>query len=80
MTDSASKRDEEAHFMRNFDSDFGKRHQAALHSIADQLKLDYVVIDCAQTPDGNLLVFEADNRGWIMQPIRLIFSYINRNL
>jgi hypothetical protein len=29
------------------------------------LKLDYVVIDCAQAPDGKLLVFEADNRGWV---------------
>ena len=65
MMDSADKRREEARFMQNFDSDFVRRHAAALRSIADQLKLDYVVIDCAQAPDGKLLLFEADNRGWV---------------
>lgn len=65
MTDSASKREEEARFMRDFDTDFALRHRDALRSIADRLKLDYVVIDCAETQDGNLLVFEADNRGWV---------------
>lgn len=65
MTDSAAKREEEARFMRDFNTDFGKRHQQALRSIAEKLALDYVVIDCAETLDGDLLVFEADNRGWV---------------
>lgn len=65
MMDSATKREEESRFMRDFDTDFGKRHQEALRSIAEKLALDYVVIDCAETMGGDLLVFEADNRGWV---------------
>jgi len=65
MTASAGKRAEEENFMRNFDSDFGLRHREALLAIAARLGLDYVVIDCAETSDGKLLVFEADNRGWV---------------
>ncbi len=65
MADSAAKREEEARFMRDFDTDFAKRHQRALRSIAEKLALDYVVIDCAETRNGDLLVFEADNRGWV---------------
>lgn len=65
MNDCEAKREEEARFMRDFDGAFAQRHQQALRSIADRLQLDYVVIDCAETPDGNLLLFEADNRGWV---------------
>jgi glutathione synthase/RimK-type ligase-like ATP-grasp enzyme len=62
---SASKRREEASLMENFDSDFALRHGAALSAIAARLGLDYVVLDCAQTQDGRLLLFEVDSRGWI---------------
>ncbi|MCX7193572.1 MAG: RimK family alpha-L-glutamate ligase [Proteobacteria bacterium] len=65
MTDSADKREEEARFMRDFDTGFAQRHRDALNSIAKKLELDYVVIDCAEAADGNLLLFEADNRGWV---------------
>lgn len=65
MTDSVHKRGEEAQFMSNFDTGFASRHRAALKVIADKLELDYVVIDCAETKDGELLLFEADNRGWV---------------
>ncbi len=65
MMESAEKRSEEAAFMRNFDSGFMPRHGDALRLIAKRLQLDYVVIDCAETQDGELLVFEADNRGWV---------------
>lgn len=62
---SAEKREEEARFMHDFDSGFAQRHRAALMSVAERLKLDYVVLDCAETADGKLLLFEADNRGWV---------------
>lgn len=65
MAESLSKREEEARFMSNFDTEFALRHQDALLSIAERLKMDYAVIDCAETTDGNLLVFEIDNRGWV---------------
>ncbi len=51
--------------MRAFERGFAFRHAAALHAIAAALGLDYVVIDCAEARDGSLLLFEADNRGWI---------------
>ena len=65
MTDSADKRDEEARFMHDFDTGFAQRHRTALRAVADRLELDYVVIDCAEATDGKLLIFEADNRGWV---------------
>lgn len=60
MTDSAAKRDEEAQFMAHFEQDFAPRHAAALNAIAQRFELDYLVIDCAQIPQGDLLVFEMD--------------------
>ncbi len=65
MSSSTGKREEEEHFMRDFDTGFAVRHREALRSIADHLALDYVVLDCAETQDGKLLVFEVDNRGWV---------------
>jgi hypothetical protein len=65
MAESISKRNEEASFMQHFDSDFALRHQNALLAIAERLALDYAVIDCAETSDGSLLVFEIDNVGWV---------------
>lgn len=47
--------------MAEFDRDFAVRHQGALAAIADRIGLDYVTMDCAETPDGKLLVFEAGN-------------------
>jgi hypothetical protein len=61
MTQSATKRLEEETFMRSFDIGFGRRHQTALAAIAGRLALDYFTIDCAETMDGALLIFEADN-------------------
>jgi hypothetical protein len=63
MSESQQKRDEEARFMQEFDHDhgFGKRHEKALRAIHRAAGLDYLVIDCAETPDGRLLVFEIDS-------------------
>jgi hypothetical protein len=60
MKDDGAKRAEEAHFMTDFDGDFGRRHQAALAAIQERVGLDYFAIDCAETADGKLLLFEAD--------------------
>jgi hypothetical protein len=65
MMDSAFKRAEEELFMQQFDAGFAVRHGDALRAIAQRLKLDYVVLDCAETSAGELLLFEADNRGWV---------------
>ena len=60
MTDSADKRAEEAYAMATFDSGFARRHAAAFEALHDRLGFDYYSIDCAETRDGRLLVFEAD--------------------
>jgi glutathione synthase/RimK-type ligase-like ATP-grasp enzyme len=60
MDASASKRDEEAHFMASFDEGFGRKHRDALAGIDAAMGLDYYAIDCAETSDGTLLIFEAD--------------------
>ncbi len=61
MNDSAEKRDEEARFMDRFDRDFAVRHAKAFQEINDQIGLDYLGIDCAETIDGRLLIFEVDS-------------------
>ncbi len=60
MADSAGKRAMEAAEMDGFDAGFARRHDAALAAVDDWIGLDYHQIDCAELPDGRLLVFEAD--------------------
>ena len=60
MTGSAAKRAEEAAFMARFDEDFAARHARAFSALAERTGLDYFGIDCAETPEGKLLVFEVD--------------------
>ena len=60
MTESADRRADEAALMRDFDNDFADRHAAGFQSLCDKIGLDYFGIDCAETRDGRLLLFEAD--------------------
>jgi glutathione synthase/RimK-type ligase-like ATP-grasp enzyme len=60
MYEDAQKREEENAFMEHFD-DFALRHRAALDAIYQRTHLDYVCIDCAETQDGQLLIFEVDH-------------------
>jgi glutathione synthase/RimK-type ligase-like ATP-grasp enzyme len=61
MDDSADKRAEEAAGMAHFDEGFARRHAAALADIDARIGLPYLGIDCAETQDGRLLIFEVDN-------------------
>ena len=61
MAESAEKRDEEARFMAEFDEGFAVRHAAALREINRRIGLDYFGVDCDETPDGKLLIFEVDS-------------------
>jgi glutathione synthase/RimK-type ligase-like ATP-grasp enzyme len=58
---NTERRAEEAKFMASFDDDFAVRHAAALATIAQRIGLEYVTLDCAEMPDGTLLIFEAGN-------------------
>lgn len=60
MLDNAANRAFEARFMETFDQDFAVRHRAAFAALAGRIGLDYFAIDCAETRDGRLLLFEAD--------------------
>jgi glutathione synthase/RimK-type ligase-like ATP-grasp enzyme len=61
MTDSADKRAAEARFMADFDTTFARRHADALRQLTERVGLDYFGIDCAETGDGQLLIFEIDS-------------------
>lgn len=60
MYEEEWKRRDEAAFMAGF-AEFAGRHGAALKAIAERTQLGYVCVDCAQTADGQLLVFEIDH-------------------
>ncbi|HCI14438.1 MAG: hypothetical protein A2063_07275 [Gallionellales bacterium GWA2_60_142] len=60
MYEDARKREEEAAFMTHF-NDFAQRHRVALDAVHRRLGLDYFCIDCAESPDGRLQIFEADH-------------------
>lgn len=81
MTDRADNRDEEARFFDRFDADFARRHARALEAIDTRLGLDCVSLDCGETPDGRLLVFEADIGGVVhaMDPVEG-FGYKRRHM
>ncbi len=58
---SHEKRMEERDFMVNFDNGFRARHEQALMDLPKRVGLEYFGIDCAESRDGKLVVFEADN-------------------
>lgn len=60
MLESAAKRAEEEVFMRHFDAEFAHRHRVGLRSVHERFGLEYLVMDCAETGDGKLFVFEVD--------------------
>ncbi len=60
MDQSAAKRAEEERFMTEFATGFAQRHRAAFAALAERIGLEYFGIDCAETADGRLLLFEAD--------------------
>ena len=45
--------------MATFDEDFARRHRNALAAIPKQIQLDYLGLDCAESKDGELVIFEA---------------------
>lgn len=60
MVEHAERRAEEAKAFATFDQDFARRHATAFRHLHERLGLEYLGLDCGETPDGRLLVFEAD--------------------
>jgi hypothetical protein len=60
MDQSAEKRAEELRWFDLFDTVFAARHRRAFEALCERVGLEYLVIDCAEAPTGELLVFEAD--------------------
>ena len=76
MRTDGKKRAEEAEFMRSFDDSFAARHRCAFGELSARVGLDYFTIDCAESRQGELLIFEADHTGIVhnMDPPE-IFPY-----
>ena len=81
MAESAEKRAEEQFFMQTFRDGFASRHRAALKAVAERFGLDYLVVDCAETATGELLVFEMDPAAVVhsMDPVEL-YPYKGPNM
>ena len=60
MARSAAFREEERLFLKNMPAMLGARAMTALEAIGAVLDLEYAGIDFALTPDGSLLLFEAN--------------------
>ncbi|MCJ2088379.1 hypothetical protein MKK88_20660 [Methylobacterium sp. E-005] len=73
MSEDSAKRNAEAEAMATFDDQFAPRHRTAFAAIHNRTGLDYLILDCAETRDGRLLVFEADTGMVIhdMDPVNL---------
>ncbi|WP_299976238.1 hypothetical protein [uncultured Pseudoteredinibacter sp.] len=76
MMESEVKRKEEADTMASFSQGFAQKHRAALRKIYEVSGLDYLGIDCGESPNGDLLVFEvgASMNVHAMDPVD-IFPY-----
>jgi len=59
MLENAQRRKAEEQAMQSFEQGFAKKHKNAFKALADSVGLDYFGIDCAESKDGNLLIFEA---------------------
>jgi len=60
MAENAERRADEHCAMLEFDTGFAERHAVAFAQLNEWMGLNYYQIDCAETSDGRLLVFEAD--------------------
>jgi glutathione synthase/RimK-type ligase-like ATP-grasp enzyme len=60
MAANSDRRSAEADWMAHFDQDFAQRHAEAFAALHRIFGLDYFGIDCAELPDGRLLIFEVD--------------------
>ena len=80
MYEDQDKRREEARFMDDF-PDFVDRHKASLDAISERMQLEYLVMDCAETGSGDLLLFEIDHVGVVhAMDVATLFPYKNAHI
>ncbi len=81
MTNNEANRRQEAAFMEAFETDFALRHVEAFRAVCQRTGLDYVLLDCAETATGDLLIFEAGTAMIVhaLDPVD-IFPYKPRNM
>ena len=80
MYELAWKREQEATFMDHFD-EFAARHKPAIDAIFSRMQLDYLVLDCAETAAGDLLLFEIDHGGVVHNMDKAsLFPYKDRHM
>ena len=60
MTENPGRRIEEQLAFQTFDQGFARRQELGLRSLHERVGLEYFAIDCAESRDGRLLIFEAD--------------------
>jgi hypothetical protein len=76
MAESAAKRVDEERAMLEFEGGFARRHREAFAIVHERLGLDYVIVDCAEGPDGRLLLFEVEMAAIIhLLDIDPVFGY-----
>ncbi|NNM81416.1 MAG: tetratricopeptide repeat protein [Burkholderiales bacterium] len=68
MAQNPALREEEAEFLRSFESVLGKRAISALEEIGSMLGLDYGGVDFSLDGEGNLLLYEANATMSIVPP------------
>ena len=68
MTEDAKHRSEEAKFLKDMPGVLGARAMAALADIQDALGLDYAGIDFGLSPNGEILLFEANATMTVVPP------------
>jgi len=59
------KKNEEKIFMENFEDHIAKPFEQIFKNIHRLIPLDYLVLDCALSHEGQLIVFEIDNSAWV---------------
>lgn len=80
MYAEAWKREEEARFMSDF-AQFAGKHALALQAISQRMRLEYLVMDCAETAAGDLLLFEIDHGGVVhAMDVESMFRYKNAHI
>ncbi len=81
MTNNEGNRRQEAAFMAAFETDFALRHAEAFRAVRQRTGLDYVLLDCAETATGDLLIFEAGTAMIVHSLDQVeIFPYKPRNM